>query len=101
MRFNDNAANNILFSCYKESSPIKNPVYIFKAQPAAPAYQRGDVNMDGEIDINDVTRLIDVVLGKDVAYDATAADCNTAAGDGGIDINDVTALINRVLTGNW
>ena len=101
MRFNDNAADNILFSCYKESSPIKNPVYIFKAQPAAPAYQRGDVNMDGEIDINDVTRLIDVVLGKDVAYDATAADCNTAAGDGGIDINDVTALINRVLTGNW
>ena len=62
---------------------------------------RGDVNSDGEIDINDVTRLIDVVLGKDVVYDAVAADCNTATGNGAIDINDVTALINRVLHGSW
>ena len=65
------------------------------------AYQRGDVNMDGNVDINDVTRLIDVVLGKIVEYDATAADCNTAVGDGNIDINDVTILINRVLKGVW
>ena len=62
---------------------------------------RGDVNGDDEVDINDVTRLIDVVLGKNVEYNATAADCNTATGDGAIDINDVTALISRVLTGNW
>ena len=62
---------------------------------------RGDVNMDGEVDINDVTRLIDVVLGKDVLYDPIAADCNVNGGDTSTDINDVTALINRVLTGNW
>ena len=62
---------------------------------------RGDVNMDGEVDINDVTRLIDVVLGKDVEYDPVAADCNVEGGDESTDINDVTALINRVLTGNW
>jgi len=62
---------------------------------------RGDVNMDGEVDINDVTRLIDVVLGKDVLYDSIAADCNVNGGDTSTDINDVTALINRVLTGNW
>ena len=62
---------------------------------------RGDVTGDGEVDINDVTRLIDVVLGKNVEYNAAAADCNTATGDGTIDINDVTALIARVLTGNW
>ena len=100
MRFNDNNEENILFSCYKKTSSVKNPVYIFKATVAT-AYERGDVNMDGEIDVNDVTRLIDVVLGKNVEYDETAADCNIAGGDGGIDINDVTALINRVLTGNW
>ena len=64
-------------------------------------YERGDVNVDGEIDINDVTRLIDVVLGKDVEYDPVAADCNVEGGDTSIDINDVTALINRVLTSNW
>ena len=66
-----------------------------------PPSLRGDVNMDGEVDINDVTRLIDVVLGKDVEHDPVAADCNIAEGDESIDINDVTALINRVLTGNW
>ena len=62
---------------------------------------RGDVNGDGEVDINDVTRLIDVVLGKNVEYEASNADCNIEGGDSNIDINDVTALINRVLTGNW
>ena len=62
---------------------------------------RGDVNGDGEVDINDVTRLIDVVLGKNVEYNAAAADCNVEGGNGSIDINDVTALIARVLTGNW
>ncbi len=67
----------------------------------AAGYERGDVNMDGEIDINDVTRLIDVVLGKNVEYDPAAANCNVEGGDAGIDINDVTALISRVLTGSW
>lgn len=62
---------------------------------------RGDVNGNGEVDINDVTLLIDVVLGKNVEYDAEGADCNIEGGNGTIDINDVTALISRVLTGNW
>ena len=67
----------------------------------ASASLRGDVTGDGTIDINDVTRLIDVVLGKSVTYDAVAADCNTATGNGSVDINDVTALINYVLSGSW
>ena len=62
---------------------------------------RGDVNGDELIDINDVTLLIDVVLGKDVDYNAYGADCNVEDGDNTVDINDVTALISRVLTGNW
>ena len=62
---------------------------------------RGDVNMDGEVDINDVTRLIDVVLGKEVLYDPIAADCNIEGGDGDVNINDITALIGRVLNGAW
>ncbi len=70
-------------------------------EKVVPAFIRGDVNMDGEVDINDVTRLIDVVLGKDVVYDPLAADCNVEGGDDSTDINDVTALINRVLSGSW
>ena len=65
------------------------------------AGMRGDVDGNGFVDINDVTLLIDVVLGKDVEHNATAADCNTPTGDGSVDINDVTVLIARVLTGNW
>ena len=61
----------------------------------------GDVNSDWFVDINDVTQLIDVVLGKNVEYNAAAADCNIDGGDGLVDINDVTALISRVLTGHW
>ena len=68
---------------------------------AAAATTRGDVNNDGLVNINDVTRLIDVVLGQNVEYNAQAADCNTESGDGDININDVTALINYVLGGTW
>lgn len=67
----------------------------------AAGYERGDVNMDGIVDVNDVTRLIDVNLGKVVEYDAAAADCNIDGGDGSVDINDITALIARVLSGAW
>ena len=77
---------------------VDDMTLVVEAVPAAP---RGDVNMDGEVDINDVTRLIDVVLGKNVEYDAQAADCNVEGGDNSVDINDVTALIDRVLTGSW
>ena len=66
-----------------------------------PTSLRGDVNMDGDIDISDVTRLIDVVLGLTVEHDPVAADCNIEGGNGSIDISDVTALINRVLMGTW
>ena len=62
---------------------------------------RGDVNADGYVDINDVTRLIDVILGKAVEYSAVGADCDIEGGSGKIDINDVTALINYVLNGVW
>ncbi len=59
---------------------------------------RGDVNDDGEVDINDVTALISRVLGQNVTINAAAADVNY---DGAIDINDVTLLINYVLGNPW
>ena len=61
----------------------------------APAFMRGDVNMDGAVDINDVTALIDHVLGHEVdPFDSQAANVAT---DDAIDINDVTTLIDMVL----
>jgi len=57
---------------------------------------KGDVNMDGVVNISDVTALIDAVLnGSDAGIDRDAADMN---GDGLLTISDVTALIDLVLS---
>ena len=59
----------------------------------------GDVNNDGNVNISDVTALINYLLSQDATgVDLTAADCNQ---DGGISISDVTALINYLLSGTW
>lgn len=60
------------------------------------AYMRGDVDNDGDIDIDDVTKLIDARLkGYEVG---PQGDCNF---DNTTDINDITMLIQRLLTGVW
>ena len=57
----------------------------------------GDVNEDGEVDINDVTDLIRFVLtGDSTGINLANADLFA---DGKVDIDDVTALIGRVLKG--
>jgi surface protein len=66
-----------------------------------PAFLRGDVDGDTHVDINDVTKLIGVVLGTTTDYNSAAADCDVAGGSGSVDINDVTALLNFVLNGHW
>ena len=55
----------------------------------------GDINGDGVIAINDVSNLIDQLLGEEElpAY----ADVN---GDGAVNIKDITALIDQLLGGN-
>ena len=59
----------------------------------------GDVNMDGEVSINDVTDLISVLLGSVLAnYDPVAADVDR---DGEISIIDVTSLLNYLLRGEF
>ena len=60
-------------------------------------YAGGDVNHDGVIDIDDVTNLINAVLGY---ANNVCPVCANVTGDGNIDIDDVTALINKVLGNN-
>ena len=58
----------------------------------------GDVNMDGKVTIDDITSLIDVLLGSQLAnYDPAAADVN---GDKRITIDDLTTLIDKLLSSN-
>jgi hypothetical protein len=54
----------------------------------------GDVNGDGKVSIDDVTDLIDFLLGAD-NVDPNAADVNS---DGKVSIDDVTDLIDLLLT---
>ena len=55
----------------------------------------GDANMDGEVDIADVTTLIEVALGSVLCnYDPAACDLDR---NGEIDVADVVALIEVVL----
>ena len=61
-----------------------------------PAYEIGDVDHDGVVNINDVTLLIDYLLGGVDIY-TDSADFN---GDNEIGITDVTALIDKLLAGD-
>ncbi|MBQ9556143.1 MAG: C10 family peptidase [Muribaculaceae bacterium] len=57
----------------------------------------GDVNMDGNVNIDDVTALIDYLLSQNATgVDLAAADVD---GSGNISIDDVTALIDKLLSG--
>ena len=56
---------------------------------------RGDVNADGEVNIGDVTALIDYLLGGNAP---ASADVDL---DGALTIADVTALIDYVLSQSW
>lgn len=56
---------------------------------------KGDVNGDGYVNMNDVTFVINIILGKnETEYELATADVN---GDGFINMNDVTAIINIIL----
>ena len=67
-----------------EWSPVVKFTTLETAKP-------GDVNEDGEVNIADVTMLVNVILGN---AEAENADVNA---DGTIDIADVTALVNIIL----
>ena len=58
-------------------------------------YKTGDVNNDGNVNISDVTALVNIILGKNnSSYNQKAADVNR---NGSVNISDVTALVNIIL----
>ena len=60
---------------------------------------RGDVDMSGNVNIADVTSLIDYLLsGNASGISLDAADCD---GNGSVNIADVTTLIDYLLSGGW
>lgn len=75
-----------------EEVPSAAPM--LKAPTLHAIYLSGDVNCNGEVDINDVTALINTIL---TGQRVPNGDVN---GNGEVDINDVTELISIVLTGS-
>ena len=61
--------------------------------------KRGDVDADGNVNISDVTALIDYLLSGNASGIVLAnADCDL---DGNVNISDVTTLIDYLLSGSW
>ena len=60
---------------------------------AGQQYERGDVNRDGQVNVNDVTYLINMILSV-LPMDMEAGDVNL---DNQVNVNDVTYLINMIL----
>ena len=60
---------------------------------SGPVFEPGDVNQDGNVNISDVTDLIDCLLSNGTP--SSTADVN---GDGDVNIADVTALIDLLLS---
>jgi len=59
-------------------------------------FERGDVDHSGDLNIADVTALIDILLSNGEA--PVEADCDL---DNDVTITDVTTLIDRLLSGQW
>ncbi|MDO4510841.1 MAG: dockerin type I domain-containing protein [Bacteroidales bacterium] len=62
-------------------------------QGTKPAGKKGDVNGDGEVNVSDVTALVNKILGT-AEYADAVCDINE---DGEVNVSDVTALINLIL----
>ena len=69
------------------TTPAKKEMIIIKSQA-----NNGDVNNDGEVDVRDITALIDVIMNS--VTDNPRADVNN---DSEIDVRDITALIDIIM----
>ena len=79
--------------------PVADQYVVVTGIPIEPSFTRGDVNGDGNVNISDVTALINYLLTNDeTGINTNALDCNQ---DSSVNISDVTVLINFLLTGSW
>lgn len=80
-----------MFRCYTSGL---NDIQIFKEKEIL----LGDADNNGQVNVTDVTALVNIVLGKDnnepYVYNHDAADVNE---DGEVNITDVTELVNMIL----
>ena len=78
---------------YKITVNLENMKFIIEKVVPAHDFNKGDVNHDHNVNIADVTALIDYILGTGEVCEI----CADVNGDGPINIGDVTALIDVLL----
>jgi hypothetical protein len=61
-----------------------------------PIDKKGDVNADGEVDVADISAVINIMAGYGTGVASERADVN---GDGEADVADISAIIN-IMAGN-
>ena len=59
-------------------------------------FLKGDINMDGEVDVADITTLVAYILGENPSPCDVDA-CNVNEDEEGIDVADVTTLVDIIL----
>ncbi|MBQ6064944.1 MAG: dockerin type I repeat-containing protein [Prevotella sp.] len=69
-------------------------LFAIMAGSAGAATQKGDVNNDGNVNIVDVSTLLQYILNDKLECDVAVADMN---GDGEVNVVDVIALIDYIL----
>ena len=117
---NEGVIYNITFSIpenAEESYPIvlkniqyfSHPTYVLHYLPdvtstimvAAPAILRGDVNDNGYVNMDDLTRLINYLVFGTPINIANSASCNNAEDTTIVNMDDLTALINYLVFNSW
>ena len=97
LTYENGQAFRVMNGEYKLTVSLENMTLVIER--VGGVYMRGDVNMDKNVNISDVTALIDYLLSGDGENVSLAnSDCNL---DEGVNISDVTALIDFLLSGNW
>ena len=80
----------------KMTTPQPRTFYVYTVTPVEHKVVLGDVNLDGEVTIADVTALVNIILDKDLD-NKVSLDNADANRDGDISIADVTAIVNIIL----
>lgn len=75
-------ASTSLVNAYADVTGVVNPM-------------AGDVNMDGTVNVTDVTALVNYLLGGSSAQ--ISIDAADMSGDGSVNVTDVTMLINSIM----
>ncbi|MDD6687776.1 dockerin type I repeat-containing protein [Sodaliphilus pleomorphus] len=73
-------------------------IFIYKSSTLTPSFAKGDVNGDGQVNVTDVTVLVNIILGT--VSDSSFVSRADLDGNGTVNVTDATTLVNMILSKN-